>query len=196
MKLPISYYLGENVVEIARDLLGKILFTNINNRITAGIISETEAYAGETDKASHAYGGLITNRTEVLFRNGGIIYVYLCYGIHHLFNIVTGPINIPHAVLIRGIIPYEGKNEMRNRIGANNISSKRTNGPGKLSKALGITTKFNCESLIGNRIWIEDGEIKINPEEIVTSKRIGVGYAEEDAMLPYRFNLISEYKLS
>ncbi len=189
MKLPQSYYLSEDVVGIAQDLLGKLLFSRINNQITAGIISETEAYAGITDKASHAYGGLKTQRTEVLYQQGGCSYVYLCYGIHHLFNVVTGPINRPHAVLIRGIIPIIGQNEMAKRVKKNSISYKDTNGPGKLTKALGITTKFNNKLLTDDRIWIEETDYKIRSKNIITSQRIGVAYAKEDALLPYRFNL-------
>lgn len=189
MKLPQSYYLSEDVVGIAQDLLGKLLFSKIDNQITAGIISETEAYAGITDKASHAFGELKTHRTKVLYQQGGCSYVYLCYGIHHLFNVVTGPINQPHAVLIRGIIPILGRNEMEKRIKKDSISYKFTNGPGKLTKALGITTKLNNEVLTGARVWIEEGVYKIRSKHIITSQRIGVAYAKEDALLPYRFNL-------
>ena len=189
MKLPQSYYLTEDVVGIAQDLLGKLLFSKINNQITAGIISETEAYAGITDKASHAYDGLKTQRTEVLYKQGGCSYVYLCYGIHHLFNVVTGPINQPHAILIRGIIPVVGQNIMAKRVKKVSISYKHTNGPGKLSKALGITTKLNNELITGDRVWIEEGDNKMRSKDIVSSQRIGVAYAKEDALLPYRFIL-------
>lgn len=186
-----SYFLGENVVAIARDLLGKELFTNINGKICSGIISETEAYAGITDKASHAYGNRRTKRTETMFQKGGRTYVYLCYGMHHLLNIVTAGENIPHAVLIRGIIPKTGEEIMlkrTNKISLTNIS----NGPAKLSKALGITTKFDNTQLNENKIWIEDNNFSLSGFEIIADKRIEIDYADEDAFLPYRFFLLNK----
>src|ERR1017187_7820728 len=108
MKLKREFYLREDVVQIAKELLGKVLFTNIGGKITAGIITETEAYAGITDKASHAYNNRRTPRTETMYAEGGVAYVYLCYGIHHLFNVVTAQKDTPHAVLIRAIKPIEG----------------------------------------------------------------------------------------
>src|SRR5262245_49210922 len=99
-KLPLSFFEGEDVVQIARDLLGKILATNFDRQFTSGRIVETEAYAGIVDRASHAYGGRRTARTEIMYRGGGTAYVYLCYGIHHLFNIVTNAVDVPHAILI------------------------------------------------------------------------------------------------
>lgn len=180
---------------LARDLLGKLLVTNLNGVITSGIISETEAYAGIVDRASHAYGGRRTKRNEVMYAEGGRSYVYLCYGIHHLFNVVTAPAGQPHAILIRGIIPYQGKEEIQKRINKNKINPAFTNGPGKLSKALGITTKLNGNILTGNEIWIEDQQIVIPDSDIIISNRIGVDYAGEDAKLPYRFNLrIENYR--
>lgn len=195
MKLSKSYYQSENVVDIARNLLGKVLFTSLNNKITSGIISETEAYAGIRDRASHAYNGRRTNRTEVMYREGGFSYVYLCYGIHYLFNVVTGPENQPHAVLIRSILPFNGIDEMARRLGKKFVSNKFTNGPGKLSKALGISMQLNNKLLTGNKIWIEDLHFKINEGDIIASTRIGVGYAKEDALLPYRFNLIPDLQI-
>ena len=115
MKLPLSYYLNQDVLFLAKDLLGKVLFTDIDGEITAGIIVETEAYFGEIDKASHAYGGKRTNRTETLYNQGGLSYVYLCYGIHHLFNIVTSVENEPHGILIRAVEPFIGKEIMELR---------------------------------------------------------------------------------
>ena len=187
MKLPLSYYQSENVVGIARDLLGKVLFTRINNELTAGIITETEAYAGVTDKASHAYGGRRTARTEVMFNQGGYSYVYLCYGVHYLFNVVTGPANQPHAILIRGIVPYSGQHFMAQRLGKEKINQRNTNGPGKLSKALSITKSLNGKLLNGTDIWLEDRNIRVKDSGVFISERIGIAYAEEDAKLPYRF---------
>ncbi len=186
MKLPLSYYQSENVVGIARDLLGKVLFTRINNELTAGIITETEAYAGVTDKASHAYGGRRTARTEVMFNQGGYSYVYLCYGVHYLFNVVTGPANQPYAILIRGIVPFTGQHFMSARLGKK-IDQRHTNGPGKLSKALAITKRLNGKLLNGDDIWLEDRKIRVKESDVFINERIGIGYAEEDARLPYRF---------
>ena len=197
MKLEKDYYLSEDVVAISKDLLGKYLFTKIDGKLTAGIITETEAYAGEIDKASHAYGGRRTNRTEVMFAEGGVSYVYLCYGIHHLFNVVTNFKNVPHAVLIRAIKPVEGIDTIlkrRNIISPENILKHTKNnfkkiaaGPGTVSQSLGITTKYSGIDLTGNKIWIEDKGLKISKKDIATGPRVGVDYAEEDARLPYRF---------
>lgn len=189
MKLPKSFYLQEDVVSIARQLIGKVLYTNIDGIITAGIISETEAYEGAIDKASHAFGNRRTKRTETMFAEGGIAYVYLCYGMYELFNIVTNIKDIPHAVLIRGIIPYEGLEAMAQRRGVEKIKQKDVNGPGKLSKALSISRALNEFDLNSDVIWIEDKGVQIDYNQIVTDKRIGINYAEEDALLPYRFIL-------
>lgn len=184
--LPASYYLNPDVVFLAKDLLGKTLCTNINQALTAGIITETEAYAGVIDKASHAYGGRRTNRTETMYSKGGVSYVYLCYGIHRLFNIVTNTNGIPHAILIRAIYPTQGINEITKRRGAK-FSKNLCVGPGKVSQALGIDLIHNNVSLTGKNIWLQDDHIKINPTDIQTGPRIGVDYAGEDAKLPYRF---------
>lgn len=190
MKLPNDYYLQADVVAVARDLIGKVLFTSIDGKICAGVISETEAYAGETDKASHAYGGRNTERTRVMYEKGGISYVYLCYGIHHLFNVVTNVSGIPHAVLIRGIYPLINAEIMFNRRGVKGRDSKTVfNGPGKVSKALGIGITHNRVKLSGKTIWIEDRNLQFNPGKILVTPRIGVDYAKEDALLPYRFYL-------
>ncbi len=193
MKLSLSYYRQNNVVEIARDLIGKEIFTNFNGKITSGIISETEAYAGITDKASHAFGGKRTQRTETMFLNGGRAYIYLCYGMHKMLNIVTGPKETPHAILIRSIVPKAGIEFMKERTGKTSLINI-SNGPGKLCNALGIEMKHNNISLLGNEIWIKDldftYEIKgyeIEGYEIKATKRIGIDYAGEDAKLPYRF---------
>lgn len=184
MKLPSDYYLQKNVVKLARDLIGKVLCTRIEGRFTSGIIIETEAYAGESDKASHAYGGRRTKRTETMFMKGGHAYVYLCYGIHHLFNIVSNSENIPHAVLIRGIEPLEGSEIMLERRGGKKLT---TSGPGTMSRALGIQCIHDGTNLSGNQIWIEDRGILVRQNQIHTGPRIGVEYAKEDALLPYRF---------
>jgi DNA-3-methyladenine glycosylase len=187
LKLPLSYYLNQNVIFLAKDLLGKVLFTNINDEITAGIIVETEAYFGIQDKASHAYGGRRTNRTEPMYSKGGISYVYLCYGIHHLFNIVTSVEDEPHAVLIRAVEPLIGKDIIEKRRNMPVTKPAVSSGPGSLAKALGINGSFNKKSLIENEIWIEDQNIRYTPDQITEVPRVGVGYAQEDALLPWRF---------
>ncbi|MDQ3190570.1 MAG: DNA-3-methyladenine glycosylase [Bacteroidota bacterium] len=189
-KLTKNFYLRDNVITISKELLGKVLFTNINNVITAGIISETEAYAGITDKASHAYNNRRTNRTEIMYAEGGVAYVYLCYGIHHLFNIVTNVKDIPHAVLIRAVEPLVGLDEILLRRKLSKPTSKMTTGPGTVSQALGITTELTGISLLGSKIWIEDKGIKVNENQIIAGPRVGVDYAGEDALLAYRFRKI------
>ena len=189
MKLPISYYQTHDVVYLAKDLLGKFLLSNINGHLTGGMIIETEAYAGIHDQASHAFGNRKTNRTKTMYQKGGISYIYFCYGIHHLFNIVTGELDVPHAVLIRSIIPVVGLKTIFKRTGKNHPIHKLSDGPGKLTKALGITLEQNSCPLNGNLIWIEDRKVKIDTNDIRVTKRIGVQYAGSDTELPYRFLL-------
>ncbi len=184
--LKASYYLNKDVVFLAKDLIGKTLCTRINGKLTCGIITETEAYAGVTDKASHAYGGRRTNRTETMYSKGGVSYVYLCYGIHRLFNIVTNAKDIPHAILIRAIYPTKGIEEIVKRRGAK-LSNNLCVGPGKVSQALGIDLLHNNLSLTGKEIWLQDDKINIKENDIQVGPRIGIDYAGEDAKLPYRF---------
>ncbi|MGV3598797.1 MAG: DNA-3-methyladenine glycosylase [Bacteroidota bacterium] len=186
-KLTSDFYLREDVLQIARDLIGKELITNINGTITSGIITETEAYAGVVDRASHAYGGRRTNRTETMYATGGISYVYLCYGIHHLFNVVTNVKDIPHAVLIRNIQPLKGLETILERRRKKKIDKTLSTGPGTMSEALGIKTLHNGFDLTGSTIWIEDAGINVADEVVKITPRIGVDYAGEDAKLPYRF---------
>ena len=187
MKLKEEYYLNEDVVSLAKDLLGKILYTKIDNEITAGIIVETEAYFGIKDKASHAYGGRRTNRTETMYSNGGIAYVYLCYGMHNLFNIVSSKENDPHAVLIRGIEPLVGIDIIEQRRNMPHTKGAISAGPGSAAKALGIDKTFNAKNLTGDEIWIEDHAIRYKDEDIVATPRVGIAYAKEHALLPWRF---------
>ena len=188
-KLPLSFYRQDNVVEIARLLIGKYFFSNIDNRLCGGIITETEAYAGITDRASHAYNSRRTKRTQTMYLPGGISYVYFSYGMHHLFNVVTAGKEVPHAVLIRGIIPTEGIEIQQIRRKMTATEKQLTNGPAKVCQALGISLQHNAVSLLGNILWIADNGFVPNQEQIMASPRIGVNYAGEDAKLPYRFIL-------
>lgn len=174
---------------IASDLIGKVLCTQIGGKQCKGIIVETEAYAGITDKASHAYNGKRTPRTEIMYHSGGVSYVYLCYGIHHLFNIVTNIQGTPHAALIRAIEPIDGIHFMQERHAIEHQSFKLGNGPGNLSKSLGISIAHTGVDLTGELIWLEDHGFSYTPQDIVASPRVGVAYAKEDALLPYRFRL-------
>ncbi|KOP37478.1 DNA-3-methyladenine glycosylase [Flavobacterium sp. WLB] len=186
-KIPFSYYLNSDVIFLAKDLLGKVLCTQIDGEITSGIIVETEAYFGIQDKASHAYGGRKTDRTETLYSQGGVSYVYLCYGIHHLFNIVSSVEGEPHAVLIRGIEPLTGKDIMETRRNMSASKGAISAGPGSAAKALGIDRSFNKKDLGGEEIWLEDHGIRYTEDQIAASPRVGVAYAQEDALLPWRF---------
>lgn len=158
-----------------------------NGSVSGGVIVESEAYSGAVDKASHAFRNKLTNRTKTMFETGGIAYVYLCYGIHHLFNIVTNREGYADAVLIRAIQPVSGIKSILKRRNASKDSITLTNGPGKLSKALGIDMAYNGMDLLSNYIWIEDNGYEVTSDQIVVSKRVGVDYAEEDADLPWRY---------
>ena len=186
-KLDFSFYQRQDVVKIAKELLGKILVTNWKGIVTSGRIVESEAYAGITDKASHASGGRRTARNEIMYTDGGYAYVYLCYGIHHLFNVVTNSKDIPHAILIRGLDPLVGIEEMLLRTNKKKLDQTLTRGPGNVSKALGISTKHTGTSLLGDKIFIADDGLKFSGKLVATSARIGVDYAGKDAFLPYRF---------
>jgi DNA-3-methyladenine glycosylase len=186
-KLPLDFYRRENVLQVAEELLGKLLITNKEGIVTSGRIVECEAYAGSPDKASHAFGGRRTNRNEVMYADGGLAYVYLCYGIHHLFNVVTHYKETPHAVLIRSLEPVKGIKDMLIRTGKKQADNSLTRGPGNVSKALGIHTRDSGTALTGKTIYLADDGFSFSPNEIFTSPRIGVDYAGRDALLPYRF---------
>lgn len=186
MKLPNSFYQRQNVTAIAKELIGKVLVTNVNKTLTSGIIVETEAYSYK-ERGCHAYKGL-TPRNKVMFEEGGVAYVYLCYGIHHLFNVVTNQKDKADAVLIRALEPLAGQSVMQERMNANSLN-KITSGPGKLTKALGIDRRHNGLFLRNDEIWIEEGTSPIRAKNILASPRIGIDYAGEDAKLPWRFTL-------
>lgn len=189
MKLPLHYYRHSDVLFLSQDLLGKFLYTNFNHELTGGMIVETEAYRAPDDRASHAFGLRRTRRNEAMYLGGGFSYVYLCYGIHSLFNIVTNQENIPHAILIRAIQPVEGIEIMLHRRGRKKLEKTLTSGPGSLTQALGINTTHNALNLTESLIWVEDHEITLRSEEIIASPRVGVDYAGEDAQLPWRFRI-------
>ena len=188
-KLDTVFYNRADVVKIAKELIGKVLVTQFGGVITWARIVETEAYAGHIDRASHAFGGRRTNRTEVMYQTGGKAYVYLCYGIHHLFNVVTNQKDIPHAVLIRAADPIHGINTMLARTGKKSADYTLTKGPGNVSKAMGIHTGHTGLSLLEDEMYIADDDFAVNKKDIIATPRIGVDYAGEDAKLPYRFIL-------
>ncbi len=186
-KLPIGFYKRENVVLIAKEILGKIVITTINGIITSGRIVETEAYAARADKASHAYGGRRTNRNEPMYAEAGTKYVYICYGMHTMLNVVTNNIDVPDAILIRALHPLVGVDEMLQRTGKRTLDNTLTKGPGNLAKAMGITKAHNGLSFKNNSISIFSDGFVLPHSQIINSPRIGVAGAGEDALLPYRF---------
>ena len=188
-KLGVEFYKRANVAKIASELLGKVLVSFFDGRITSGRIVETEAYAGKIDRASHAWNGRRTARTEIMYGDPGKAYVYLCYGIHQMFNVVTNKKEIPHAILIRALEPLEGIDIMLQRAGKKNADFTLTKGPGNVARALGIFTKHTGTSLLGDEIFIADDDFVVKKKDILITKRVGIDYAGADAELPYRFIL-------
>ncbi len=187
-KLPQEFYVRDDVTEVARDLLGKVLYTNINGEgVTAGMIVEVEAYAGRDDKACHANGGRRTRRTEIMYAEGGVAYVYFIYGMYHLFNVVTNVEGVADAILVRALEPLEGIDLMTRRRKMKRPEKRLTSGPGVLTQALGITTDLYGESLMGKKIWIGDYGIALKEKDIIRTVRIGVDYAGDDAYKDWRF---------
>lgn len=190
MKLSYDFYRRKDVVGISRDLLGKVLCTRIgDDPLTAGIITETEAYCGRDDLACHANGGLRTDRTEIMYGPGGHAYIYLCYGIHHLFNVVTNREGLADAILVRAVQPVEGTETMLLRRGREKTDPALTAGPGRLTQALGITTKLYGVDLRGDTIWIEDRGDSPDANGIAATERVGVDYAGEHALRKWRFHI-------
>jgi len=187
-KLDKSFYTREDVTLIARQLLGKILCTEIDGIFTSGMIVETEAYS-QSEKACHAFGGKRTIRTEIFYNDGGLSYVYLCYGIHYLFNVITNYHHTADAVLVRAIEPLEGVDHMLRRRGMDKIAHRIAAGPGSVCKALGIDKTQNGLDLTDREIWIEDRGITCRKSQIIASPRVGVDYAGEDAKLPWRYRI-------
>ena len=188
-KLSKDFYLQDDVVALAKSLAGKLLVTKVGGKITSGIITETEAYNGVVDKASHAFNGRRTARNEHMYNKGGTAYVYICYGIHTLFNVVTNTKNIPHAILIRAIKPVDGINVMLKRRNKLQVDKTLSGGPGTVSQALGIHITDSGFNLRGNKIWIEETGITFDESQLKITPRIGVESAGEAAKLPYRFLL-------
>jgi len=184
--LPASFYQQNDVVLIARSLLGKKLVTCIEGNLTSGLIVETEAYSYR-ERGCHAFNNKMTARNKVMFEPGGIAYVYLCYGVHHLFNVVTNQTGKADAVLVRALQPVQGQETMLARMNTNSVK-RITSGPGKLTKAMGIDRKMNGLSLYIDNLWIEES-LSVSKSEIVATTRIGIDYAGEDARLPWRFYL-------
>lgn len=189
--LTADFYLNPDTPAVARSLLGKYLCTRINGELTTGKITETEAYEAPHDKACHAYNNRRTSRTEIMFRAGGTAYVYLCYGIHHLFNVVTAPAESARAVLIRGLEPVEGTDIMLQRRNISVPQPRMTAGPGSLSQALGISKEMTGQTLLDpdGQIWLEDRGTIIPPDDIIASPRVGIAYAEEWVEVPWRFRI-------
>ncbi|MBL0054638.1 MAG: DNA-3-methyladenine glycosylase [Chitinophagaceae bacterium] len=188
-KLDRQFYLGKDVVALARNLIGKRLVTRFNGEVTVARIIETEAYIGLADKASHSFGGRRTARNEHMYALGGTAYVYICYGMHHLFNVVTNEKDIPDAVLIRAADPLQGTEIMLKRSGKKKMDHTLTRGPGNLSKAMGISKWHSGTDLVQKMIYLEDDGLALDDELIGCSRRIGVESSGEAALLPYRFYL-------
>lgn len=197
MKLAPSYYLQDNVVSIARDLIGKKIVSVIDGELTSGMITETEAYRGHDDKACHAHLGRFTERTKIMYEEGGVAYVYLCYGIHHLFNIITNSKDRADAVLIRAVAPIDGVEVMLKRRSKEQLDKTLTSGPGNFTKAFGLDRSHYGADLTGDQVWIEeDKNVALKAEDLTVSTRIGIDYAEEDKDLPWRFYLNSSKYVS
>ena len=188
-KLPLNFYKRKDVVAIAKELVGKIVITKLEGVITSGRIVETEAYIALTDKASHSFGGRRTAKNEHMYAHPGTAYVYICYGMHQMFNIVTNEKDIPDAVLVRAIEPLEGIDIMLQRTGKPKLDFTLSKGPGNVGKALGIFKKHSGLHLLDDEIYLADDGFKLKENEIGISKRIGVESAFPDSELPYRFYL-------
>ncbi|MDR2463559.1 MAG: DNA-3-methyladenine glycosylase [Verrucomicrobiales bacterium] len=187
--LPREFYLRDDVTRIARELLGKILITNFNGALTAGKIVETEAYRGIDDRACHANNGRRTKRNEVMYGEGGRAYIYLCYGLHHLFNIVTNSAECADAVLVRALEPLDGIGVMLSRRKMKKPEPRLTAGPASLTVALGISVRHNGSDLLAPPIRVGECGVKVAERDILASPRVGVGYAGEDARRPWRFRV-------
>ncbi len=188
-KLPLAFYKQLDVVTIAKNLIGKIIVTNFNGEVTSGRIVETEAYVAFIDRASHAYAGKRTARNEHMYAEPGTAYVYICYGMHQMFNIVTNLKEIPDAILVRALEPLSGIDVMLRRTGKAVADNTLTKGPGNVGKALGISKLHSGMKLTHKELYLAEDENVVDETVIACSKRIGIDYAGDDAALPYRFYL-------
>lgn len=186
-KIPHSFYQREDAVLVARELLGKYVFTRIGGQLTGGRIVETEAYKGPEDRGSHAYNNKRTPRNEMMYNAGGVAYMYICYGIHDMLNVVTGSHHMSHAVLIRAIEPTEGIEVMRQRRKVYDDDSRLGQGPGALAKALGLNKGHNGADLLGDVIWLEDRGVLPEDQHIVASARVGMNFEGPYKSIPWRF---------
>ncbi|EOR95862.1 DNA-3-methyladenine glycosylase II [Arcticibacter svalbardensis MN12-7] len=184
-KLPDGFYLREDVLLIARELLGKKLCTDVDGLFSSGIIVEVEAYMGPEDRGSHAYNNKRTNRNEVMYARGGVVYMYICYGIHDMLNIVTGAEGSSHAILIRALQPADGIPIMQSRRGITDLK-KLCKGPGALAKAMGLVKLHNGISLQSDKIWIEENK-DVSPENVVETARVGMNFEGIYKSIPWRF---------
>ncbi len=185
-KLSRDFYTRSDVLEVARDLLGKkLVVPGKNGSRVAGIIVETEAYRGPEDRASHAYNGRRTRRTETMYGIGGTAYVYFVYGMYNQFNVVTNVADTPHAILVRAVEPSEGLEIMRRRRQGRS-EYELTSGPGRLCLALGIDRTLDKQDLLGERVWVEEGT-SISPRQIARGPRVGIDYAGAWMKKPWRF---------
>jgi DNA-3-methyladenine glycosylase len=186
VKLPREFYTRPKVLTVARDLLGKLLVVPaaVGQRVS-GMIVEVEANRGPEDRASHAYGGRRTKRTETMYQEGGIAYVYFVYGMYYQFNVVSNVADVPHAILVRALEPVEGIELMRQRRHSH-PDRNLTNGPGKLCLAMGIDRALDKADLLGDRVWVEEFR-KVSPRQIASGPRIGIDYAEAWIEKPWRF---------
>jgi DNA-3-methyladenine glycosylase len=189
LKLPLSFYQRNDAVLVARELLGKHVYTNLDGQLTGGVIVETEAYQGPEDRGSHAYNHRRTPRNEMMFSAGGVVYMYICYGIHDMLNVVTGTDGISHAVLIRAVQPVRGLEIMRERRNVYNDDSRLCRGPGALAKALGLVKAHNGVNLLEDKIWIEDRSEVIDEGDIIASARVGMNFEGPYKTIPWRFYL-------
>jgi DNA-3-methyladenine glycosylase len=196
LKLPLSFYQRDDAVEIARELLGKHVYTSIGGEISGGVIVETEAYQGPEDRGSHAYNHRRTPRNEMMFSAGGVVYMYICYGIHDMLNIVTGTDGISHAVLIRAVEPRVGLDIMRQRRNIFTDDNRLCRGPGALAKALGLVKAHNGINLMEDTIWLEDKNEEPDESEIIASARIGMNFDGPYKTIPWRFYLRGNLNVS
>jgi DNA-3-methyladenine glycosylase len=187
-RLERDFYTRADTLRVARELLGKrLVVPDASGARVAARVVEVEAYLGVEDRAAHSYGGRRTRRTETMFAVGGTVYVFFVYGMHHQFNVVTGPAGRPHAVLVRAVEPEEGIEAMKAR---RPVAKERelTSGPGKLCRALGLDLTHDGEDLTtSRRVWLEESGVRYTPGEVAAGARIGVAYAGEDALKPWRF---------